>query len=209
MDESAQARALVSSVGQPSASREGLPAGSGRELAWREYLARAAKGDEGALAAFYDETCTLVHGLAYRVLGDLANAEEVTLDVYVQVWKGAASFDVARGSIVAWLAMLTRSRAIDRLRQAAARGRREESLDESRQIRAAISSPEQEVSLREERMRVRVALGTLPAEQRQVIEMGYFGSFSHGEIAGKLGLPLGTVKTRARLGMIKLREALA
>lgn len=171
-------------------------------------MRRAAGGDESALAAFYDETSALVHGLAYRVLGDQANAEEVTLDVYVQVWKNAAAFDTTRGSVFAWLAMLTRSRAIDRVRQSATRIRREESLDETRELPAGEPNPEESASLHQSRRRVRTALDGLPPEQREVIELGYFGSFSHGEIAVKLGVPLGTVKTRARLGMIKLREAL-
>ena len=179
-----------------------------REPLWREHLRRIAEGKEDALASLYDETCGMTYGLVHRILGDPASSEEVTLDVYSQIWRSAASFDPGRGSVTAWLATLARSRAIDRLRQTSNRTRREGPIDGARQLSAMEAGPEEEASLRQQRRQIQEALNGLPPEQRQVIEMGYFGALSQGQIAEELSIPLGTVKTRARLAMMKLREAL-
>ncbi|MBI4484125.1 MAG: sigma-70 family RNA polymerase sigma factor, partial [Acidobacteria bacterium] len=131
-------------------------------------------------------------------------AEEVTFDVYTQVWRSAKSFDAQRGTITAWLVTLTRSCAIDRLRSVAVRSQHEEHLPEFPQMAASPENPEQS----QQRRLVRAALEVLPPEQRQAIEMAFFSGLSHSEVATKLGLPLGTAKTRIRLGMMKLRELL-
>lgn len=169
---------------------------------------RIAKSDQSALATLYDTTNRLTYGLILRVLGDASTAEEVLLDVYTQVWRQAANYDTGRGSPLAWITTIARTRAIDRLRSGWQDKQRKEPLDLLNDREATAANPE-EASLNSERQRfVRTALGSLTPEQREVIELAYYGGLSHSEIAAKLNQPLGTVKTRTRLGMIKLREAL-
>jgi RNA polymerase sigma-70 factor (ECF subfamily) len=173
------------------------------------FVQRVAKGDQAALASLYDSTNRLVYGLILRVLGDSSTAEEVLLDVYTQVWRQAVSYDVGRGSPLAWLTTIARSRAIDRLRSGWQDQQRKEPLDLLTDRETGAASPE-EMTVASERQRfVRSALALLSPEQREVIELAYYGGLSHSEIAAKLNQPLGTVKTRTRLGMIKLRDALA
>ena len=170
---------------------------------------RVATGDQSALANLYDTTNRLVYGLVLRVLGDASSAEEVLLDVYTQVWRQAASYDASRGAPLAWLTTIARSRAIDRLRSGWQDQRRKEPLDALGDAPGGEASPE-EMTVASERQRfVREALNSLTPEQREVIELAYYSGLSHSEIAEKLNQPLGTVKTRTRLGMMKLREALA
>ena len=182
--------------------------GEARQLLWGEYIHRLAVGDPEVLAKLYDESSPLIYGLALRILGDPSEAEEVTLDVYTQVWGSAQNYDSSRGTAAAWLVTLARSRAIDRLRSRASRARSEEPLDKDFEIPSAEENPEGIAILEQERRRVREALATLPPEQRQAIELAYFSGLSQTELATRLGQPLGTVKTRIRLGMIKLREQL-
>jgi RNA polymerase sigma-70 factor (ECF subfamily) len=172
-------------------------------------VGRVATGDQAALAALYDATNRLVYSLVLRVLGDMSSAEEVLIDVYTQVWRTAASYDADRGAPLAWIATIARSRAIDRLRSSRQDQYRQESLDVLGEAPANSSSPEELASASERQNLVREALNLLTAEQRQVIELAYYSGLSHSEIAKKLNQPLGTVKTRTRLGMMKLREALA
>jgi 1-acyl-sn-glycerol-3-phosphate acyltransferase len=178
------------------------------ELRWNQCMERIAQGDGEALGRLYDGTHSLVYGLALRILGDTADAEEVTLDVYSQVWKTAGNFDLYRGTVSAWLVMLARSRAIDRLRAGAARRQREETRGELPDAPASTVSPEEVSLLSQQRRLVRAALDTLAPEQREAIELAFFSGLSHSELASRLGQPLGTVKTRIRLGMMKLRELL-
>ena len=167
-----------------------------------------AKGDQAALAALYDSTNRLIYGLILRVLGDTSTAEEVLLDVYTQVWRQAASYDTSRGMPLAWLTTIARSRAIDRLRSGWQDQRRKEPMDLLKDRETATAGPE-DMTVASERQRfVRSALTLLSPEQREVIELAYYSGLSHSEIAARLNQPLGTVKTRTRLGMIKLREAL-
>ena len=170
---------------------------------------RVATGDQSALATLYDTTNRLVYGLVLRVLGDVSSAEEVLLDVYTQVWRQAASYDANRGAPLAWLTTIARSRAIDRLRSGWQDQRRKESLDVLGDTPAGAASPEEMTVASERQKFVREALDSLTPEQREVIELAYYSGLSHSEIAAKLNQPLGTVKTRTRLGMMKLREALA
>lgn len=170
---------------------------------------QVAQGDQAALAALYDHTNRLVYSLALRVLGDVSTAEEVLLDVYTQVWRQAASYRAERGTPLAWLTMITRSRAIDRLRSGWQDQQRRESLDTVGDAPTLETSPEENTALAERQRFVRAALQSLSPEQREVIELAYYFGLSHSEIAARLNQPLGTVKTRTRLGMIKLREALA
>jgi RNA polymerase sigma-70 factor, ECF subfamily len=172
-------------------------------------VGRVATGDQSALAELYDATNRLVYSLVLRVLGDMNSAEEVLSDVYTQVWRKAASYDADRGAPLAWIATIARSRAIDRLRSSRQDRYRQESLDVLGEAPANSSSPEEAASASERQKLVREALNLLTVEQRQVIELAYYSGLSHSEIAEKLNQPLGTVKTRIRLGMMKLREALA
>lgn len=183
---------------------------SNRELEMASLMQRMANGDQSALAAFYDGTSRLVYGLILRVLnGDGSTAEEVLLDVYSQVWRQAASYDRSRGTPLAWLTTIARSRAIDRLRSGWQEQIRKEPLETVNDRETIAANPE-EMTVASERQRfVRSALNSLSPEQREVIELAYYGGLSHSEIAARLNQPLGTVKTRTRLGMLKLREALA
>lgn len=182
------------------------PAGAPRsevERLWTGYVLRIAAGDQGALAALYDTTSRLIYGITLRILGNPADAEEVTLDIYTQVWRSASNFDEARGSVVAWLTTMARSRAIDRLRTGANRNRREESLADLDPPAAAQPHPQPGIG-----REVQTALKALAPEQREAIELAYWYGYSHSELAARLGQPLGTVKTRIRTGMMRLRSEL-
>jgi RNA polymerase sigma-70 factor (ECF subfamily) len=170
---------------------------------------RVATGDQSALAALYDATNRFIYSLVLRVLGDMSSAEEVLIDVYTQVWRQAASYDANRGAPLAWMATIARSRAIDRLRSGWQDQYRKESLDILGDAPANAANPEESAAASERQRFVREALNLLTPEQRLVIELAYYSGLSHSEIAEKLNQPLGTIKTRTRLGMIKLREALA
>lgn len=178
----------------------------------RELIAlvqRIAQGDQAALATLYDQTNRLVYGLILRVLGDTSTAEEVLLDVYTQVWRQAANYDTSRGTPLAWLTTVARSRAIDRLRSGWQDQQRKEPLDAVGDAPACSANPEETTVASERQRFVRAALAELSPEQREVIELAYYAGLSHSEIAAKLNQPLGTVKTRTRLGMMKLRDALS
>jgi RNA polymerase sigma-70 factor (ECF subfamily) len=179
-----------------------------REAAWRAYLRRSAAGDQVGLASLYDESSQLVYSVILRVLGDVADAEEVTMDVYTQVWKSAATYDGSRGSVTGWLITLARNRAIDRLRSRNSRLQKETPLPELCDVPSAAMSPERETEQTQRRRRVAAALRTLTPEQREVVQLAFFSGFTHTELAARLQQPLGTVKTRIRMGMMKLREQL-
>ena len=157
-----------------------------------------------ALAALYDETSRFLYGLALQILRDRADAEEVILDVYQHVWSHSHLYDETRGNVWNWLAVVTRNRAIDRLRQSNTRRSREAPLDASPERGVA---PENLI-LQEERQLVRRAMESLRADQREAIELAFFGGLTHVEVAERLSAPLGTIKTRIRAGLRKLKEAL-
>lgn len=171
------------------------------------WIGRMATGDESALVALYDATASLVFGLVLRIVGDRLVAEEVAGDAYLQVWRQAARFDRARGTPLAWLLTVARSRAIDRVRST---GRRAAAVPEAVEREdAPVDAPDVLLEAHDRRRRVRAALAQLRPEQRQAVELAYFGGLSHGQIAVRLSVPLGTVKTRLRLGMGHLRATLA
>lgn len=172
-----------------------------------DLIAAAAAGDQQALAALYDATSRTVYGLLLRILSDPSAAEEVLLDVYTQVWRQAGAYSRERGTPMAWMTTIARSRAIDRLRRTRQEQQRTEPLDKAARC-AGSESVEDEASAGEVRAVVRAALDALTPEQREVIELAYYGGMSHSEIAAARGLPLGTVKTRTRLGMMRLRDIL-
>lgn len=171
-------------------------------------IQRATTGDQSAFATLYETTSKVVFGLVLRIVPERATAEEVLLDVYTQAWRQAGNYDSSRGSPLAWLMTIARSRAIDRLRSNR-QDKHNEAIDDANGLVASSISPE-EASVMSERQRlVRTALDALVPEQREVLELAYYGGLSHTEIAEKTGHPLGTVKTRTRLGMMKLREMLS
>ncbi len=202
MNESERARPSVSDSWAESDPR------AAREAAWRDYVRRCAMEESAALASLYDESSPVVFAVAVRMVGNEADAEEVTLDTYTQLWRTAAGYDPERGSVSAWLVTIVRSRAIDKLRARKTRTQLEEPLKGGSEPRATGASPEQDSILSQRRSRVLAALNQLPPDQRRALELAYFSGLPHSELAGRLGKPLGTVKTRIRLGIIKMRELL-
>ncbi len=173
-----------------------------------DIIARVARGDGDALAALYDRHSRPVYSLALRVLGDTREAEEVVQDVFAQAWRQAARYDTSRGAVVAWLLVMTRSRAIDRLR--ARRGLQPLAGDSEHALGVLsdpAAGPERAALSAEQRSRVRHALEQLPFVQRLAIELAFFEGLTHVEIAERLEVPLGTIKTRIRLGLMKLKDA--
>jgi RNA polymerase sigma-70 factor (ECF subfamily) len=179
------------------------------EQEWGLLIAQTAQGDQAALATLYDRTSPQVYGLVLKILDNREAAEEVTLDVYTQVWRQAHTYDETRGTPGSWLMTLARTRAIDRYRAGMAERGRIESLDTVELFVSEGETPEQDLEGQQRRRYVQQALALLTTEQRKVIALAYFYGLSQSEISDKLNVPLGTVKTRMRLGMIKLREALA
>ena len=172
-----------------------------------QLLRRIASGDRPALAEFYDQVAGPLFSTATRILGDAHEAEEVVQDVFVQIWEKAATFDAALGSPFTWAMRITRNRAIDRLRSRQRRTKLAAQFQENFEITAGGENAAAELG--EEAVgQIRSTVGSLPADQRRVIEMAFFGGLTHVEIAEALGEPLGTVKARIRRGMLKLRESL-
>lgn len=161
-----------------------------------------------SLAALYDQTSRFLYGLALHILRDQADAEEVILDVYQHVWNHAELYDETRGNVWNWLAVVTRHRAIDRLRQANSRRAREAPMEIGHDRGASDGVPESLI-LQQERQVVRRAMGALKPGERQAIELAFFAGLTHVEVAERLGAPLGTIKTRIRAGLRRLREAMA
>lgn len=175
-------------------------------------LARVVKGDHQAFSQLYDQSSTLLYTMALRILGNRDEAAELLQDVYLEVWRKVSRYDVGRGTPVAWLVTLTRSRAIDRLRSRASRGQQKstDSLDgtSAAQVQDRGPSPFDAQADQEIRTLVGGAIASLPQAQQQALELAYYEGLSHAEIAARLNQPLGTVKTRIKLGMSKLRESL-
>jgi len=179
----------------------------------RDLIARAAGGDEAAIAQLYDRYATVLYTVAYRIVGERADADEVVVEAFAQAWREAARFEPGRGSVAAWLTMIARSRALDLVR---ARARREritgtaaaDTPDQPPAMGAWQGDPADSLDRTDRRQQVLAALGELSPPQRQAIELAFFEGLSQSEIAERLKEPLGTVKTRVRLGMQKLRDRL-
>jgi RNA polymerase sigma-70 factor (ECF subfamily) len=171
-------------------------------------LTAIAERDAGALADLHDRHAPLLLALVRRVLGSEDDAEEIVQETFLQVWRQAPRYDPERASVSTWLVLIARSRAIDRARSRGVRARTEDSL--ALEPTPADRSADQVAAVlaNERRLRVRHALGGLPAEQRTVLEMAYFDGLTQREIAEHTGTPLGTVKTRTLLAMKKLRDEL-
>jgi RNA polymerase sigma-70 factor (ECF subfamily) len=166
--------------------------------------------DPEAFAVFYDRHGGAAFSLAYRIVGDRSAAEDVTQEAFISIWRSGARYDPARGSVRSWMLGITRNRAIDFLRSRAGRAPKLDFDDDTAlEQRPAPERTEEEALRRETSSELRGAMGELPGEQSEVIELAYFGGFSHSEIAEILGLPLGTVKGRMRLGLEKIRGEMA
>ena len=172
-----------------------------------ELLRASARGDQAAFAQLYDATASRVHGLALRVVRDPAQAEEVTQEAYLEIWRTAARFDPERGSPLSWLMTIVHRKAVDRVRSAEASSRRDTSYHQQNQPVAHDATAEAAHASLEAR-RVRGALSSLTTVQREAVELAYFGGYTHTEVASLLGLPVGTAKTRIRDGLIRLRDAM-
>jgi RNA polymerase sigma-70 factor (ECF subfamily) len=185
------------------------PTSSRREDPDRSLMARVEARDADALAELYDRHAGRLLGLARRILGDGGEAEEVLQEVFLFAWRAASAFDPARGQVLTWLLIATRSRAIDRVRARRPASRPEiRSLDEVPVTRepAAPDDVEAASSGKQWESICRAAVGQLPEDQRRALELAYFEGLTHQEIAERTSTPLGTVKTRVRLGLMKLRE---
>lgn len=174
-----------------------------------EIVARMQARDADGLAAAYDTYGELAFSVALRVVGDRQRAEDVTQDAFMKLWSSALSFEPSRGSLRSWLLTMVRNRAIDSLRGRGAHERAELPLFEAQPSRNASDDPWRAVAEEFEAEAVREALGKLPVEQRQVIELAYYAGYTQSEIAGITRVPVGTVKGRTRLALEKLHSYLA
>jgi len=187
------------------------PAPADRTVPDTELIARIRDGDSGALEEIYRRYSSPVYSLVWKVLQHPEESEDVSLDVFWQIWRQAESYDVARGAPPAWIFTLARSRAIDRLRSRHRKEDRTISFDDPAVVYDPLdeeASPDQVASFRQSRDAVRGAMKVLSVPQREAIELAFFQGLTHVEIAAKLRLPLGTVKTRIRQGLIRLRRRL-
>jgi len=179
-------------------------------LADEELMPLVGRKDPEAFAVLYDRHGGAAYSLAYRIVGDRAAAEEVTQEAFISVWRSGARFDAARGSVRSWLLSVVRNRAIDFLRSRAGKAPKLSFDDDAvLEQRPAEERTDEEALRRETAAELRGAIGKLPGEQSKVIELAYFGGFSHSEISRMLNLPMGTVKGRMRLGLEKIRGELA
>ena len=193
-----------------------MPRATGTTLpaADQDLIGRAGSGDQRALASLYDRYSRVLYAVAYRIVGQQADAEDVVAESFAQAWREASRFEGARGSVAAWLTMIARSRSLDLVR---ARSRRTRHTDSAAAARPGVSpamgdwrsEPGETLDHMERREQVRRALASLSPPQREAIELAYFEGLTQSEIATRLREPLGTVKTRVRLGMEKLRESLS
>jgi RNA polymerase sigma-70 factor (ECF subfamily) len=178
------------------------------ELADEDLMQLVSDGEARAFEIVFDRHGAASFSLAYRVCGRRAMAEDVVQEAFLSLWRSGARYDYTRGSVRSWVLTIVHNRAIDALRRGAVRDSHDVAEEGAAERVAASECTESEVVRRDEARNVRSALGELPPEQRQVIELAYFGGFTHTQIAQTLELPVGTVKGRMRLGLTKMRLAL-
>jgi RNA polymerase sigma-70 factor, ECF subfamily len=179
-------------------------------LADEELMPLIGAKDPEAFAVFYDRHGGVAYSLAYRIVGERGAAEDVTQEAFISVWRSGARYDRARGSVRSWMLSIVRNRGIDALRSRAGKAPKLAfDDDEILEQRPAEERTDEEAMRRETASELRGALGELPGEQAKVLELAYFGGFSQSEISRMLGVPLGTVKGRMRLGLEKIRGELA
>jgi RNA polymerase sigma-70 factor (ECF subfamily) len=167
-----------------------------------ELIAQVARGDQAAMAQVYDRYSPIVYSVALRVLGDTGKAEDVMQEVFLALWRNPASYQAARGTLPAWLAVIARNRAIDQIR-------RRRDTEDVEEIPLAVHHNLEDEAVRGELIgRVRQTLATMPDEQRATLELAYFKGLTHSEIAARTQQPLGTVKTRIRSALQALRRSL-
>jgi len=174
-------------------------------LADEELMSLIEGGDAGAFAALYDRHGRAAYSLAHRMMGERQAAEDLAQDAFLKVWRSASGYRPERGSVRTWVLSIVHNRGIDQLRSMASRRRTQDRVEQT----APRSQPSEafaEAWRNRQREQVRDALGTLPAEQLKILELAYFSGYTHVEISDLLGLPLGTVKGRMRLGLKKIRE---
>jgi RNA polymerase sigma-70 factor, ECF subfamily len=179
-----------------------------RDLADEEVMQLVQKGDPRAFELLYDRHGGASFSLAYRMVGKQAAAEDVVQEAFLSIWRSRLRYDKTRGSVRTWVLGIVHNRAVDGLRRSTVQDRGRETLDVVEERHEARERTDVEVARREEARSVRGALNTLPDEQRQTIELAYFGGFTQNEIAKLLEQPLGTVKGRMRLGLEKMRRQL-
>jgi RNA polymerase sigma-70 factor, ECF subfamily len=179
-----------------------------RSLADEDVMQLVRRGDARAFEVIYERHSAAAFSLAYRMMGTRTGAEDVTQDAFLSLWRSGARYDRARGSVRTWVLGIVHHRAIDALRRATVHDRRRASDEGIEERFEARERTDFEAARREEAGTVRGALSSLPADQSQVIELAYFGGFTHTEIADMLDAPVGTVKGRMRLGLKKMRAQL-
>jgi RNA polymerase sigma-70 factor, ECF subfamily len=194
-------------VKTPRPEAPGDPSPGGRDVVLAELLSRSARGDQDAFAALYDATAARVYGLVLRVVRDPAQAEEVTQECFLDVWRTASRFDPDRGTAISWLLTIAHRKGVDRVRSAEAATRRDTTYHRSSGTVPHDETAEAATASFEAK-RVRTAMTTLTTVQREAIELAYFGGYTHTEVATMLDLPVGTAKTRIRDGLIRLRDAM-
>jgi RNA polymerase sigma-70 factor (ECF subfamily) len=183
-------------------------AGDIRDLADEEVMQLVQHGDPRAFELLYDRHGGAAYSLAYRIVGKQAAAEDVVQEALLSIWRSRRRYDPTRGSVRTWILGIVHNRAIDGLRRSSVHDRRRETLDVVEERFEASERTDVEVARREEARSVRGALETLPTEQRQTIELAYFGGFTQNQIAELMDEPVGTVKGRMRLGLEKMRREL-
>ena len=185
---------------------KGDPAGQEQRAELGDLLTHVARGDQAAFEQVYDEVSGPVYGLALRIVRDPAQSEEVAQEVLVDVWRTASRYEPGRGSAMSWVMMLAHRRAVDRVRSAQASAEREQRA--GREAGPAYDEVAENVQLNLEREQVRRCLSTLTETQRESITLAYYAGYTYREVGELLKVPLGTIKTRMRDGLIRLRDCL-
>jgi RNA polymerase sigma-70 factor (ECF subfamily) len=197
----------VPAGGSADGHRSGSHGGLAPDASLDEVMARVSRGDEHAFERLYDTVSAQVHGLIRRVLRDPAQAEEVTQEVFLEIWRNATRFDAARGKAMTWVMTMAHARAVDRVRSAQASTDRDIKVGQ-RDYPAAYDEVSEAVESRLEQVQVRRCLGGLTELQRESVTLAYYGGYTYSEVADLLSVPLGTVKTRLRDGLIRMRDCM-